>query len=123
MTTIPGSEMASTQTNPLPTKPKRKRNPVKLLTASEIEAFRKLLALATEWTPSTQWDRRVLATLDALQADTDRLTWLEKFITKDGPVVLHDGLKVLRDVPWVGLAFRRDWRTLREAIDSARGAK
>lgn len=51
--------------------------------------------------------------------DKQRLDWLERFVKRDGGLVLHNG-KLNRTLPYAGLAFPLGptRRNLREAIDA-----
>jgi hypothetical protein len=55
--------------------------------------------------------------------DTERIDWLERFINKNGALVLHDGSK--SNLPFSGIGLRPGTmnRTLRQAIDDCAGVK
>jgi len=62
--------------------------------------------------------RELLAAHDALNADAERLDWLEAQINERGEIHLHDG----NHPHGLGLGLRpgAEVRTLREAIDAAK---
>lgn len=60
--------------------------------------------------------------LIAMADDTERLDWLEEYIRDQGGLLLHDGSGTgLPRMQYAGLAFREGFRSLREALDCARG--
>lgn len=63
---------------------------------------------------------RLFATIDAQRSDSARLNWLENIVREQNALLLHAGLAKI-DGNYSGLAFREGFRSLRKAIDQARG--
>ena len=81
-------------------------------------------ALKDKMTPVHEFDDALYAMLDELdrlRADAERIDCLESMINEYGEIHLHDG----QHPRGIGLGLRSGYveRTLREAIDEARGKK
>lgn len=63
------------------------------------------------------------AELEAARVDAERLDWLESFVNATDGIVLHNGGYKFNehDLGYVGLGLANTGRTLRAAIDAARG--
>jgi hypothetical protein len=68
--------------------------------------------------------RTILASVEALKLDAERIDAMEAFIEAEGGIVLHNGKpNVAARLPFPGLGLRSTGRTLRKAIDDMRATR